>query len=217
MQNPLPFTYRELADTMAREAALRRRCYPTWNKVSTVAELPAGKLAEILRMDAAADHFRALAEAEPPAAPAETALTKPAAGPDGQLVVYASAAQKEHLICLLNHVLITRSEKTKMLLAINRLPAERAEVAIAKVRATIEEREGTDPREAVRASLRRLVKEEGDKLPDEDSATALLETAADPDATLAFLEQALQNAGNAVLDTETFGTAAELAEAEADA
>jgi hypothetical protein len=76
------------------------------------------------------------APAEAPAAPAADA---PAAAP----VQYATAAQKEEIIRLLNHPLITRQEKTKMLLNINRLDEERATQAIAKLRQAIEDREGT--------------------------------------------------------------------------
>jgi hypothetical protein len=63
----------------------------------------------------------------------------PAAAP----VQYATASQKEEIIRLLNHPLITRQEKTKMLLNINRLDEERATQAIAKLRKAIEDREGT--------------------------------------------------------------------------
>ena len=58
-------------------------------------------------------------------------------------VQYASASQKEEIIRLLNHPLITRQEKTKMLLNINRLDEERATQAIAKLRKAIEDREGS--------------------------------------------------------------------------
>ena len=73
--------------------------------------------------------------AEAPAATAEA----PAAAP----VQYATDAQKEEIIRLLNHPVITRQEKTKMLLNINRLDEERATQAIAKLRKAIEDREGT--------------------------------------------------------------------------
>jgi hypothetical protein len=58
-------------------------------------------------------------------------------------VQYATASQKEEIIRLLNHPLITRQEKTKMLLNISRLDEERATQAIAKLRKAIEDREGT--------------------------------------------------------------------------
>ncbi len=83
----------------------------------------------------AAPVMRALttAPAEVPAAEASAAAP----------VQYATASQKEEIIRLLNHPLITRQEKTKMLLNINRLDEERATQAIAKLRKAIEDREGT--------------------------------------------------------------------------
>ena len=54
---------------------------------------------------------------------------------------YATASQKEEIIRLLNHPVITRPEKTKMLLNINRLDEERAIQAIAKLRKAIDDRE----------------------------------------------------------------------------
>lgn len=56
-------------------------------------------------------------------------------------VQYATAPQKEEIIRLLNHPVITRPEKTKMLLNINRLDEERAVQAIAKLRKAIDNRE----------------------------------------------------------------------------
>ncbi|MBF9224075.1 hypothetical protein [Hymenobacter ruricola] len=70
-----------------------------------------------------------------PAAPAVAA--EAAVAP----VQYATAAQKEEIIRLLNHPVITRPEKTKMLLNINRLDEERAVQAIAKLRKAIDDRE----------------------------------------------------------------------------
>ena len=55
--------------------------------------------------------------------------------------VLASAAQKENIIRLLNHPVVTRQEKTKMLLCINRLDEERADQAIANLNKSIKERE----------------------------------------------------------------------------
>ena len=63
-------------------------------------------------------------------------------------VQYATAAQKEEIIRLLNHPVITRQEKTKMLLNINRLDEERAVQAIAKLGNAIDEREGGDQKAA---------------------------------------------------------------------
>lgn len=56
-------------------------------------------------------------------------------------VKYASAKQKEEIIRLLNNPVITRQEKTKMLLNINKLDEERAVQVIAKLNKVIEERE----------------------------------------------------------------------------
>ncbi|UOQ55622.1 hypothetical protein [Hymenobacter cellulosivorans] len=71
------------------------------------------------------------------AVPAEPAVAEAAA----PAVAYATAAQKEEIIRLLNHPVITRQEKTKMLLNINRLDEERANSAIAKLKKAIDDRE----------------------------------------------------------------------------
>lgn len=65
----------------------------------------------------------------------------PAADAPAAPVQYATAAHKEEIIRLLNHPVITRPEKTKMLLNINRLDEERATQAIAKLRKAIDDRE----------------------------------------------------------------------------
>ncbi|GAA4357099.1 hypothetical protein GCM10023185_21580 [Hymenobacter saemangeumensis] len=65
----------------------------------------------------------------------------PAVVAEAPAVQYATASQKEEIIRLLNHPVITRQEKTKMLLNINRLDEERAVQAIAKLRKAIDERE----------------------------------------------------------------------------
>jgi len=84
------------------------------------------------------------AVAEPtPVMRAVTTTPTPAAEAAAAPVQYATANQKEEIIRLLNHPLITRQEKTKMLLNINRLDEERATQAIAKLRKAIEDREGT--------------------------------------------------------------------------
>jgi hypothetical protein len=78
------------------------------------------------------------------AAPGETIqLQAPTPAEMPAPVQYATAAQKEEIIRLLNHPLITRQEKSKMLLNINRLDEERATAAITKLRKAIEDREGT--------------------------------------------------------------------------
>ncbi len=64
-----------------------------------------------------------------------------ASAPAASSVKYASAKQKEEIIRLLNNPVITRQEKTKMLLNINKLDEERATQAIAKLKKVIEDRE----------------------------------------------------------------------------
>ncbi|WP_026463809.1 hypothetical protein [Adhaeribacter aquaticus] len=87
-------------------------------------------------------------EQQPVAAPAKPAIkAEPvkvvesvAAAPVENAVKYASAKQKEEIIRLLNNPVITRQEKTKMLLNINKLDEERANQVIVKLRKVIEER-----------------------------------------------------------------------------
>ncbi|MBO0360757.1 hypothetical protein J0X19_22545 [Hymenobacter sp. BT186] len=74
------------------------------------------------------------------AAPMKAVAAEPAVEAPA-VVTYASAAQKEEIIRLLNHPVITRQEKTKMLLNINRLDDERATQAIAKLKKAIDDRE----------------------------------------------------------------------------
>ena len=75
------------------------------------------------------------------AVPEETAQPVAAEAPVSNGIKYASAKQKEEIIRLLNNPVITRQEKTKMLLNINKLDEERAVQAIAKLKKVIEERE----------------------------------------------------------------------------
>jgi hypothetical protein len=101
--------------------------------------VPAPAVAPAVVVAEPAPVMRAVTTA-PAAAPAEAPVAEaPTAAP----VQYATASQKEEIIRLLNHPLITRQEKTKMLLNINRLDEERATQAIAKLRKAIEDREGT--------------------------------------------------------------------------
>jgi hypothetical protein len=95
-----------------------------------------------------------LAVAEPPLAVAEPPVEalkpspkaeavetpQPLAEAAAQSIKYASAKQKEEIIRLLNNPMITRPEKTKMLLNINKLDEERAAQVIAKLGKVIEER-----------------------------------------------------------------------------
>jgi hypothetical protein len=55
-------------------------------------------------------------------------------------IKFATAKQKEEIIRLLNHPVITRQEKTKMLLNINKLDQDRADQAVVKLKQVIEER-----------------------------------------------------------------------------
>ena len=71
----------------------------------------------------------------------KTETPAPAAEPEMADMKYATAKQKEEIIRLLNNVVITRQEKTKMLLNINKLDEERASQSIQKLRKVIEERE----------------------------------------------------------------------------
>ncbi|MBX0290472.1 hypothetical protein K3G63_08485 [Hymenobacter sp. HSC-4F20] len=77
--------------------------------------------------------------AEAPAA-MKAVPAEPAAA-EAPVTTYATASQKEEIIRLLNHPVITRPEKTKMLLNINRLDEERATQAIAKLKKAIDDRE----------------------------------------------------------------------------
>jgi len=56
-------------------------------------------------------------------------------------IKYASAKQKEEILRLLNNKMVTRQEKTKMLLSINKLSVERADQSITKLKKVIENRE----------------------------------------------------------------------------
>lgn len=56
-------------------------------------------------------------------------------------IKYSTAKQKAEIIALLNNVHITRTEKTKTLLEVNKLDIERADACIAWLKKTIEKRE----------------------------------------------------------------------------
>ena len=119
MPNPeFAFTYQEQAACAKREAALRRSVY---KKQAGTQPIAADKQREIDLMVSIAAHFEALA-AKPP-------------------VRYATGAQKEEITRLLNHPLVTRPEKTKMLLALNRIDEERATSTITNIREAIALRE----------------------------------------------------------------------------
>ncbi|WP_375419477.1 hypothetical protein [uncultured Hymenobacter sp.] len=103
--------------------------------VATTAATPAAAPAVAQQAPAAAQ--QPVMKALPADQPAAAVVAEAAVAP----VVYATASQKEEIIRLLNHPVITRQEKTKMLLNINRLDEERATAAIAKLRSAIDERE----------------------------------------------------------------------------
>jgi hypothetical protein len=110
----------------------------TGNIPEAKVEQPKVEAAKAPQPVAATDRETAKAEPvkeSPQAAPAaaETA--------ESQAIKYASAKQKEEIIRLLNNPMITRPEKTKMLLNINKLDEERAAQIIAKLGKVIEERE----------------------------------------------------------------------------
>jgi hypothetical protein len=61
--------------------------------------------------------------------------------PPALAIKYATARQKEEIIRLLNNPVITRQEKTKMLLNINKLDEVRANQSMDKLKKAIEDRE----------------------------------------------------------------------------
>ncbi|MGI4967866.1 MAG: hypothetical protein ACRYGH_02865 [Janthinobacterium lividum] len=137
---------------------------------------------------------------------------KPVFGP-GPAVDYATGEQQQEIKRLLNNPLITRKEKTYLLLSINKLDKERARQAIVKLRGAIADREGIDPRDGVRASIKSFVLRNATALTAQQ-AEDLNNLAADATATLEFLVEALDLATSALVDDQTYGTDAELDEAE---
>lgn len=73
--------------------------------------------------------------------PQPKATPAPAVDNAAEAVKYATAAQREEIVKLLNHDVITRPEKTKMLLNVNKLDTERAAAVITKLKGVITERE----------------------------------------------------------------------------
>ncbi len=119
---------------------------------------------------------------------AKTRIQTPAAQPEEQLVappvVYATAGQKEDIVRLLNHVATPRSEKTKVLLTINRLTKEPTEghrdapAVMARLQASIEAHEKGGPfsiTENLRTQLRAFARDYAEHLglPESDRLTAL--------------------------------------------
>lgn len=89
-------------------------------------------------LDQAQDRAQKRGSITPPAA--EIPVITHEGNPDPS-VKWATAKQKEEIIRLLNTPVITRSEKTKMLLNINKLDEERAKQSIGKLKKVIEQRE----------------------------------------------------------------------------
>ncbi len=80
-------------------------------------------------------------KAVPADAVVEPAVAQQTAPTEEAPVKYATARQKEEIIRLLNNPVVTRQEKTKMLLNINKLDEERAKQSVLKLKKVIEDRE----------------------------------------------------------------------------
>ena len=119
-------------------------------------------------------------------------------------VQYARASQKEEIIRLLNHPTVTRPEKTKMLLNINRLDEERAIQAIAKLRKAIDDRENgrpAVPEGDARELLKSLLTQHGQDLPAAD-AQRLSAVAYTPVISDGELRDALSEATSLLRDSQ---------------
>jgi len=99
---------------------------PIANIARPNATMPAGTIVLGSANTSQAVRTETPSEFEAEAVPAEASITN---------------KQKEEMIRLLNHLLITRQEKTKMLLNINKLSSERAEQAIESLKSVIADRE----------------------------------------------------------------------------
>jgi len=131
-------------------------------------------------------------------------------------VQYATASQKEEIIRIINHPLITRQEKTKMLLNINRLDEERAIACIEKLRKAIGTREGIDWHAEARTALHSFASANAVELGSTETER-LLGLVEDANTTQKVLEEALSEAARKLADDETYGTDAELAAADDEA
>ncbi|RNI22636.1 hypothetical protein [Rufibacter latericius] len=107
-------------------------------KVEQPAKPAASKTMKAVPAEPAVAEVPAVA-ATAPATPAPAAPAAPVV--EEAPVKYATAKQKEEIIRLLNNPVITRQEKTKMLLNINKLDEERAKQSIVKLKKVIEDRE----------------------------------------------------------------------------
>jgi hypothetical protein len=122
-----PTPAEEMDYTAAPEVKIVQQPAP---KVEKAAPKVAAKAEEVAMTASSKEEVSAKTEAPVPTVAAEEPIMK-----------YATAKQKEEIIRLLNNVVITRQEKTKMLLNINKLDEERAAQSIQKLRKVIEERE----------------------------------------------------------------------------
>lgn len=107
--------------------ALVRLAGLTLRLTEVMSELPAAK-------EVATDAPAASAPGLVPPVPSAIAAAKP--------LEYASATQKEEIIRLLNNPVIQRSEKTKVLLNINKLDPQQATDTIARLQGQIEQQSG---------------------------------------------------------------------------
>lgn len=92
---------------------------------------------ELVQMPQPAEQAQASHQFALPQMPVPAAVAQQELG-DG----YASAEQRKSIIALLNHPAISRPEKTKQLLNINRRTPEQAEQILAKLKAVIDKHDG---------------------------------------------------------------------------
>ncbi|MBR7209116.1 hypothetical protein KB206_10835 [Microvirga sp. STS02] len=146
------------------------------------------------------------------ALPAASATSAPKALPEMRVVgtdevtdpavpvQFATTSQKEEIIRLLNHPVITRPEKTKMLLNINRLDEERAVQAIAKLRKAIDDRENGEGGNDWRTKLKKALEENSTRIPKAE-AQELAAMAYDENATGEALRDALHRLNQLLADS----------------
>jgi hypothetical protein len=185
-------------------------------------ELRAVKDAALARIKITIDEAAALAKSrprqQPPVGLRDTGkdisliaefLEQPVAFPDA-VFQPATQEQKDAITKLLDHPAITRREKTKLLLNLYKMDTERARQALAKLRTGIAEREGTDPLENARASVKAFVLRNAKKL-SEKQVAELTSLATSPEVTAEFMLDAVHLAQEALIDDEVYGTDEELA------
>ena len=130
-------------------------------------------------------------------------ITAPAERPadeEGEPIDYATASQRDEVIRLLNHPVITRKEKTGILLNINRLTQLNAIATAIKLRKTIDEREnattGSEWAEQLKAVVKsaEVANEAGTLTLSAEDIARLRTVAYDPGATPNQLRDALYEA-----------------------